>query len=77
LRDDIRRRRQSVRRIRRHDQTNPTRLNTHSLNGLLRVLFTSVPSALRSSSLLIPGRFRTNPSILFATVGMGIQYFTP
>ena len=55
LRDDIRRRQQSVRRVRRDDQTNPTRLNTHFLNGLLRVLFTSVPSALRSSSLLIPG----------------------
>lgn len=34
-RHDVRCRRQSVRRIRRHDQTNPTRLNTQFLNGLI------------------------------------------
>ena len=34
-RHDIRCSRQSARRIRRHDQTDPTRLNTQCLNGLL------------------------------------------
>jgi len=38
-RHDVRCRRQSVRRIRRHDQTNPTRMKTRFLNGLLTVLF--------------------------------------
>ena len=53
-RHDIRRRRQSVRRIRRHDQTNPTRLNTHFLNGLLGRSVTPIPAFNHCSQLLQP-----------------------